>query len=163
MSNDGIKIKGTVRHELRDADGRLIKEWFQENTIENQLKYRIAQHLGDGTYNFGVDALFTTDAVQGGAEDGNDGIVISDANDGHTMITTKESGGAGSTNAITFKGVYTNATGSNYVATALYLGRALDWIDTATPYATFQFATQTISVTIPNGAVYTVHWTLTFS
>lgn len=163
MNSNGIKIVGTVRHVLRDAEGKLIREWTQQNTIENQLKYRIAQHLGDGTYNYGVDALFTTDAVQGGAEDGNDGIVISDANNGHTMVTTKESGGAGSTNAITFKGVYLNGTGVDYIATLLYLGRVLDWIDVATPYATFQFATQTISVTIPNNAQYTVHWTLTFS
>ena len=150
-----IKIEGKVELLL---DGKVVhKESF--NAIGNKLKYLIAQHLGAGGTDFGIDTLFTTNAAQGGAEDGNDGIVVSDGNDGYTAVTTKDSGGAGSTNQIVFKGIYT-ATGP-YTITMVYLGRALDWIDAATPFSTYQFASRSASVTMAANQVLTVLWTIT--
>lgn len=158
--NDDIKITGRVQFFLQEEEGgQILDSWEVENTVQNALKYQVAKAIGDGTTNFGIDDLFTGNAGQGGAQDGKDGICLSDATTGYTMTTTKDSGGTGSENTIVFKGVYT-ATGA-YTPTTFYLGRALAWTSAAVPFSSNLFAQVSDSVTMANGNVLTVYWTLT--
>lgn len=159
---ENLLIRGRIALITRNKWGRYTGYEVVENTIGNQLKYQIAKALGDGTTDFGIDSLFTTnDNQSGGGEDGNDGVVISDGTTAYTMITTKASGGTGSENTISFKGIFTAPAGG-YTATLMYLGRALDWIDEATPFTNFQFATASISKSLAEDDQLTAYWDLTF-
>jgi len=156
-----IKVKGEVELILQNPDGKVVERKKYRNTIDTNLFQALANALADGTVNFGIDDLFTTNAATGGAEDGNDGMALSDGNDGYTCVTTLDSGGDGTEVYAKFKGVYT-ASGA-YSVTTVYLGRALDWIDAATPFSTSQFAYRSASVTMASGQVLTIYWTITFS
>ncbi len=157
---DQLKITGYTEIEVRGSDGTIkYKRKKKCNTVASALKYALIHHLADGTQNYGIDNLFTVSAGQGGASDGKDGIVISNGAAGYSMITTLSSGGAGSTNTVVFKGVYTAA--GAYVATTAYLLRNLAWASAAAPSS--YFASQTFSKTLALADQITIYWTVTLN
>ena len=159
-SAESLKITGFTEIEVRGADGTIkYKRKKKCNTVAAALKYALIHHLAAGAQNYGIDDLFTVSAGQGGASDGKDGIVVSNGTTGYSMITTLSSGGAGSTNTVVFKGVYTAA--GAYTATTAYLLRVLAWASAAAPSA--YFASQTFSKVLALGDQLTIYWTITLN
>ncbi len=125
------------------------------NTVDNKLKYALAALISTtgNTRWIGVNGLIVSNTAA--TADGEDGMGETTGN--YPYVTTKDSGGAGSTNAVVFKGVRTAAGAETHADMEL----GLDFTDGGS-FVT-EYATQTISKTLATSDVLSIYWKLTIN